>query len=259
MLTASLAGFEIRYQLKNPVFWVVAILFFVLFGDRRIRAYVLGGLVGIVALGVVLNAANVTLPAVFQKRVANALEAGDIAEAGTFEDRLGLAKDAWQRVGDHMFVGVGVDQDRVISPAGAPVHNMYLLLWVEGGFLALVGWIAMIGVGGVIGFTALKRDRLAGALALSVLATFLLFSAASPHMYARLWAVPVLLALAIALQRDTSGFTFYLLPTRAWELLCGAMLAVTPAPKQAVRPWLYQAVGLAGLAAVLVAVFTLLP
>ncbi|WP_085653953.1 MULTISPECIES: acyltransferase family protein [unclassified Pseudomonas] len=51
-------------------------------------------------------------------------------------------------------------------------------------------------------------------------------------------------------------FTFFSLPTRAWELLCGAMLAVIPAPKQAVRPWLYQAVGLAGLAAVLVAVFT---
>ncbi|MFZ3284606.1 acyltransferase family protein [Pseudomonas sp.] len=51
-------------------------------------------------------------------------------------------------------------------------------------------------------------------------------------------------------------FTFFSLPTRAWELLCGAMLAVTPAPKQPVRPWLYQAVGLAGLSAVLVAVFT---
>ena len=51
-------------------------------------------------------------------------------------------------------------------------------------------------------------------------------------------------------------FTFFSLPTRAWELLCGAMLAVIPAPKQAVRPWLYQTVGLAGLAAVLVAVFT---
>ncbi|WP_166221698.1 acyltransferase family protein [Pseudomonas atagonensis] len=51
-------------------------------------------------------------------------------------------------------------------------------------------------------------------------------------------------------------FAFFSLPTRAWELLCGAMLAVTPAPKQAVRPWLYQTVGVAGLAAVLVAVFT---
>ncbi|MBK5526862.1 acyltransferase [Pseudomonas sp. TH08] len=51
-------------------------------------------------------------------------------------------------------------------------------------------------------------------------------------------------------------FTFFSLPTRAWELLCGAMLAVTPAPKQPMRPWLYQVVGLAGLTAVLVAVFT---
>ncbi|WP_018927570.1 acyltransferase family protein [Pseudomonas umsongensis] len=49
---------------------------------------------------------------------------------------------------------------------------------------------------------------------------------------------------------------FFSLPTRAWELLCGAMLAVLPASKQAVRPWLYQSVGVAGLTAVLVAVFT---
>ncbi|VVN26841.1 hypothetical protein PS662_04668 [Pseudomonas fluorescens] len=50
--------------------------------------------------------------------------------------------------------------------------------------------------------------------------------------------------------------TFFSLPTRAWELLCGAMLAVLPAPKHAVKPWLYQVAGLAGLAAVLAAVFT---
>jgi peptidoglycan/LPS O-acetylase OafA/YrhL len=51
-------------------------------------------------------------------------------------------------------------------------------------------------------------------------------------------------------------FVFFSLPTRAWELLCGAMLAVLPASKQVVRPWLYQLAGAAGLAAVLVAVFT---
>ncbi|WP_242207718.1 MULTISPECIES: acyltransferase family protein [unclassified Pseudomonas] len=51
-------------------------------------------------------------------------------------------------------------------------------------------------------------------------------------------------------------FAFFALPTRAWELLCGAMLAVIPVPKHVARPWLRQSVGLAGLAAVLVAVFT---
>ncbi|MHC8302774.1 acyltransferase family protein [Pseudomonas sp. ZS1P83] len=49
---------------------------------------------------------------------------------------------------------------------------------------------------------------------------------------------------------------FFSLPTRAWELLCGAMLAVLPASRYSARPWFYQSVALAGLVAVLVAVFT---
>ena len=62
--------------------------------------------------------------------------------------------------------------------------------------------------------------------------------------------------LNIAYIERKPDFAFFSLPTRAWELLCGAMLAVLPARKQAVRPWISQAVGVAGLAAVLLAVFT---
>ena len=51
-------------------------------------------------------------------------------------------------------------------------------------------------------------------------------------------------------------FVFFSLPTRAWELLCGAMLAVLPTSKYVVKPWFYQCAGALGLAAVLVAVFT---
>ncbi|HEX8596544.1 MAG TPA: acyltransferase family protein [Pseudomonas sp.] len=47
---------------------------------------------------------------------------------------------------------------------------------------------------------------------------------------------------------------FFLLPMRAWELLCGAMLAVMPAGAFKPRPWVAQAVSLAGLAAILIAV-----
>jgi len=47
---------------------------------------------------------------------------------------------------------------------------------------------------------------------------------------------------------------FFLLPMRAWELLCGAMLAVMPASQIKLRPWVYQSVSLAGLAAILIAV-----
>jgi len=62
--------------------------------------------------------------------------------------------------------------------------------------------------------------------------------------------------LNIAYIERKPDVAFFSLPTRAWELLCGAMLAVLPASKNAVKPWVTQAVGLIGLAAVLVAVFT---
>lgn len=177
----------------------VAVTLFFLSGGIRLRlgpmlcalaAFTMVGGIGLAAFG---------LPPVFQKRVASAIESGDISEAGTFEGRLGLIEDAWQRVGGSMALGVGADQDRIVSPLRAPVHNMYLLLWVEGGFLCLLGWLMMMAAGLSVALAAFMRDRQRGALALTVLSSFLLFSTASPHMYARLWAVPVLLAIAIAL------------------------------------------------------------
>jgi peptidoglycan/LPS O-acetylase OafA/YrhL len=73
------------------------------------------------------------------------------------------------------------------------------------------------------------------------------------------WVLLAILMLSfglnIAYLDSKPDVTFFSLPTRAWELLCGAMLAVMPAPRQAWRPWIYQAAGICGLAAVLMAVF----
>lgn len=61
------------------------------------------------------------------------------------------------------------------------------------------------------------------------------------------------LAIAIVMQRDTSGFTFYLLPTRAWELFAGALLALGAVP--ALRPrWLRKLVAWSGFIAVALSV-----
>lgn len=190
ILTASVTAFGTT---------CLTIILFVIVGDRRLRAAAMMMLLASFAIVLVLEVSGRGLPAVFQKRVATALESGSLAQAGTYEGRMHLIEDAWQRVGDHMWLGVGVDQDRVVSQERAPVHNMYLLLWVEGGFVALLGWLAMMAAALAIVLAAFYRDRLSGALGLTVLMSFLVFSAASPHMYARLWAVPVLLALAIAM------------------------------------------------------------
>ena len=48
---------------------------------------------------------------------------------------------------------------------------------------------------------------------------------------------------------------FFLLPTRAWELLCGAMLAVVPARSWSASHWLSQAMAGVGLTGILVPVF----
>ncbi|MEK6638268.1 MAG: acyltransferase family protein [Pseudomonadota bacterium] len=56
-------------------------------------------------------------------------------------------------------------------------------------------------------------------------------------------------ALAVATQASGSGFAFYLLPPRAWELFIGALIAVGGVP--AIRShWLREGVALAGLAAI---------
>nr|MBA4771137.1 acyltransferase [Sphingobium sp.] len=56
-------------------------------------------------------------------------------------------------------------------------------------------------------------------------------------------------ALAAAMQRDTSGFTFYLPPARAWELLAGALLALGIVPSVS-RRWVREMLALAGLVAI---------
>src|SRR3546814_14727504 len=72
-----------------------------------------------------------------------------MSQAGTFTGRMDLILEAWEIVEDTMFVGIGVDQYRVVSPTQVPVHNMYLLLWAEGGLLALLGWMLLLTLAGV--------------------------------------------------------------------------------------------------------------
>ncbi len=193
LLSASFTAFT-SAATALPIYAVV--------GGLRLDWKVLVAAVLLVGVGL---EAGYELPAVFQKRVGNALESGNIEQAGTFGGRVALIRNAWELAQDNMIVGVGADQFRVVSPLKAPVHNMYLLLWVEGGLISLIGWFGMLGVLLASALSAFRRDRLAAATSLSVLSTFIVFSTASPHMYARMWPVPVLLAVAIALQTSRSS------------------------------------------------------
>jgi O-Antigen ligase len=170
-------------------------------GVRRAIRFVMAA--GVVVLLYAVSGAP--LPRAFANRVAPALEQVDLNEAGTFAGRLELIEEAWAMTDRTLIVGLGVDQYRTFSVQQAPVHNIYLLLWTEGGLFALLGWLGLMGLAVGIAVLAAVRDRLTGGLAASVLVVFFIQSTANPHMYARMWIVPVLIVTGIAFQVGRRG------------------------------------------------------
>ena len=146
------------------------------------------------------------LPAVFQRRVLNALQNGDIDEAGTFADRMRLIKEAIGKADNNSLLGIGADQYRQVSELHAPVHNTFLLIWVEAGLPGLIGFLLLLVAGIIVGMLA-ARPREGRIAAICTLATVLLFAAlanALPHLYGRFFVVPLLLGIApsVAILRD---------------------------------------------------------
>src|SRR3546814_14522839 len=88
-----------------------------------------------------LLASGAPLPKAFQERVGNAVESGDINQAGTFLNRSQLMEEAWGFAEDYTVIGMGVDRYRELSAYDNPVHNLFLLIWNEGGAIAFCGQI----------------------------------------------------------------------------------------------------------------------
>lgn len=141
------------------------------------------------------------LPKTFQRRVLAPLESGDIEAAGTFSDRIILMREALVVIERNPFVGVGADQFRKVSSSRQPVHNIYLLFWVEGGVLTLIGWMAILLVGGAAALEAYmtREYRLTGAAAFSLVIVLTFIGINTPYMYGRYWMVPFMLAVALAI------------------------------------------------------------
>jgi O-antigen ligase len=107
-------------------------------------------------------------------------------------------KEALELIDDTMLVGVGVDQYRVLSQFGAPVHNTFLLIWTEGGLPALIGWLSLL-IMVIAGALLIAGRRLDAALGCSVGLVFACIGFTTAHTYGRHLVVPVHLAMALAL------------------------------------------------------------
>lgn len=150
-------------------------------------------------------AAGLPIPVTFQERVLSAFTEGDISEAGTYGGRMELIEEALAFSDETHVLGLGADQFRAMSEEGAPVHNVILLIWTEGGMFSLLGWALVNGILALIALRTIRYDKTTAALVLSVVLSFFIISNASTHFYARLWVVPLLIALRFAVLATQNG------------------------------------------------------
>ncbi|WP_395394148.1 hypothetical protein WBP07_02815 [Novosphingobium sp. BL-8A] len=139
------------------------------------------------------------VPAIFEKRVGDALVTGDADKAGTFVGRAALIKEAWGLANHNMLIGLGTDRYRKASAFAAPVHQLHLLVLNEGGIIALLGLWTLLGALVMTAIMILREDPLDGGAALAQVAILLLYTTALPHMYTRVWFEPMLIFLTYAL------------------------------------------------------------
>lgn len=155
--------------------------------------------IGVVLLGVVVHLwGHLFLPEIFLERVFGALETGDVSEAGTFDDRVALMREALTITRRTIFLGLGADQYRVISAYEAPVHNAYLLLLAEGGLVSLMGHFVLMLTAIYLAFPVwhARDTRWFGVLTLTMVTMFAFAQMGITHYYGRFWIMPWLLAIA---------------------------------------------------------------
>lgn len=196
-LTGSIGG------LLGAVFGISA--FLVAGGYRMIRpsTFISIGIAGIIVL--------VTVPSieVFERRVAPALSAATIMEGGSAQSKLDLVRFGLNQLSSSPIIGIGADESARISFSREPIHNTYVLLWVEGGLIAFLGWLTMLATGTVAALSPLRRFPLAAAMSFATLASFGFACLTNPHTYSRHSAVLILLValLSAKLQSRASALT----------------------------------------------------
>lgn len=146
----------------------------VVVGAGIVRGRLTWRTLGRIGLGVVV-AGLVFFPVVSQK-FATSFQTGHFMEE--VQSRLQLNDIAGRMIGDHLALGVGLNNFEIALPAyeanpviffGNPVHNLYLLVLAETGVVGFVG-VILVGVGlyDVAIRLGRSRDRLLGTLGIGV-------------------------------------------------------------------------------------------
>jgi hypothetical protein len=113
---------------------------------------------------------------------------------GSASNRLGMIDEAAEMIADRQggLWGHGLGQSSAESRYSQEVHFIYLLLWIEGGVLLLLAYVAFLG--GMlrnIGSLVVMNPVVGTTIGCSVVA-LILFGMINPHIYLRFYWIPLL-------------------------------------------------------------------
>jgi O-antigen ligase len=143
------------------------------------------------------------------KRVTSA-EQASAGTGGTIYSRIEGYAEAWSRIADQPFVGIGLDPATSFEVLGEDrtVHNLVLGPWFTAGILGLVGILMLVGGAIVTGLRVLKNSppsqRPETAALLAALAAFVQHGMGEPILFVRYGWFPTALLIALNAQRVRS-------------------------------------------------------
>jgi len=189
LLSASFTGFT-----AFSIGMAITLLFV---GIRKLFAV----LILVSLAGAIFVASGAPLPTIFEERVGGALSEGSLENAGTYEGRVVLVKQAWNTAEDTLIIGLGVEGFRQTNDIKQPVHNLPLLMLVDGGLMAFTGFILLIALMLIMPLRKMTTARLEAGAVFAVATVFIIYTQALPHMFSRLNIVPPMLALMLLYAR----------------------------------------------------------
>jgi O-antigen ligase len=122
-------------------------------------------------------------------------------EGGTISSRLETYQSAVARIEENPVVGVGLRAGGAPTDTGFQVHNSLLGAWYEGGLLAALGLVVVVGSSAGVALAArgqakTNEQRLLATALLACFLAYLTFGLGAPTLYSRYGWVPIALVLA---------------------------------------------------------------
>jgi hypothetical protein len=164
-------------------------------------AILLAGVLWLAVLSDVVPSVPAGLTKQFRERIVSVVASGSLSDAGSFEVKVGLAREAFALISHLSLVGIGSGQYVVHSAYRQSVHNTFLLVWSEGGILALVGLLAIVVAPAAY---ALRRHpvrsngRAETHALITLVIVFVVNSLTNTSIYPRFIVLPLLVGFALA-------------------------------------------------------------